>query len=217
MTSFYSRFQSFQILHRGWKPDARHPVLRRKLHLSPPHRLVVRVCRSSDAHLASVFSLKRGNSEGKVRRRRRVLKTHTFVDDEGCIGMEPDSPFYRFNLQLQKTQISLCRVQQWRIKSTKVSRTLNPKTTSSPPNKLVKAPPQQNQQPATNRRTRKATRKVLQMQIKERSRLPSWDSSRRNDDWRETNTRRGGGRLWSHRPDLSLLSLINTLKSMFSF
>lgn len=49
-------------------------------------------------HSSPPFSLKKinpilvflqcGNIEGKVRKRRRVLKSRAFVDDEGCIGTE---------------------------------------------------------------------------------------------------------------------------------
>lgn len=107
--TFCSRFQSFQILHRGWKPDDRHRVQRGTFRLFPVHRLVVLVFSSSEAHLAFVFSLKRGESEGKMRKRRRVLKTRTFVDDEGCIGTEtrPTPLPTAVICSCRKTQISL--------------------------------------------------------------------------------------------------------------
>lgn len=56
------------------------------------------------------FLLQCGNSEGKVRKRRRVLKTYTTIDEDGCMGTEAGRMLS--TLQLQKSQISLCPVQQ---------------------------------------------------------------------------------------------------------
>lgn len=153
-----------------------------------------------------VVFLQCGNIEGKVRKRRRVLKTQTFIDDEGCIGTNPDGRFWHFNLQLQESQISLSPVQQWRKKSTKVNRTLKLKTTFRPPNKLGKTRSQQNQQPATNRRTRKATRRVQLMPTKEPSRRQSWDFSIRNNRWGIREHLEDFGFMY---PNLSLMYLIN--------
>lgn len=185
---FNSLFQSFQILRQGCKPDDCHRVPRRKFHLFPVYRLVFWLFRSSDAHLAFVWFLSVEILRGRWGRGDASWKLAPLWMMKDALVWKPDGHFYRFNLQLQKSQISLCRVQQWQKKATKVSRTLKLKTTVRPLNKRVKTPSQQSQQPATNRRTRKATRKVQQMQIKELSRLPSWDSSRRNDDCRETCT-----------------------------
>ncbi|CAF97746.1 unnamed protein product [Tetraodon nigroviridis] len=55
---------------------------------SPPRLESRRLSPSLEKKILPVSCLQRGNSEGKIRKRRRVLKTRTFVDDEGCIVTE---------------------------------------------------------------------------------------------------------------------------------
>lgn len=55
---------------------------------SPPKMETKESSQSPKSQTKSPLTSHQGNSEGKTRRRRRVLKSRTFIDDEGCIVTE---------------------------------------------------------------------------------------------------------------------------------